>query len=280
MSSLAFRLESHLGRRVVSARALTGGCVAQVSRVLLDDGQSVVVKQGGDGLALEGWMLSYLKGKLPVPEVLLALPDLLVMTWLEGSADGLDATAQIRCAELMAALHGHSAESFGLDRDTPIGGLTQPNSPTSNWLEFFRDRRLLHMARLAYDEGRLPAPVLSRIERLAGRLDRWLIEPAKPALIHGDLWGGNILSTSGRVTGFVDPAIYFAHPEIELAFGTLFKTIGPTFFERYSAVHPIAPGFFEIRRDLYNLYPLLVHVRMFGRGYLGDVERILARVGV
>ena len=119
----------------------------------------------------------------------------------------------------------------------------------------------------------------ARLETLAGQLERWLTEP-RPALIHGDLWGGNVLAASGRISGFIDPAIYYADAEIELAFSTLFNTFGKAFFSHYNELRPLAPGFFEERRDLYNLYPLLVHVRLFGGGYVGSVERTLKRFGV
>ena len=133
------------------------------------------------------------------------------------------------------------------------------------------------MARAAVDEGVLPIDVMHRIDGLAGRLDGLLAAPDRPALIHGDMWGGNVLVKDGRIAGFVDPAIYYADPEIELAFSTLFSTFGEPFFRRYGEFRPLDRGFFETRKDLYNLYPLLVHVRLFGGGYVGSVDRILRR---
>ena len=127
--------------------------------------------------------------------------------------------------------------------------------------------------------GRLPGAVLSRLHALAGRLDKWLAEPERPSLIHGDMWGGNVLCRDGRISGFVDPAIYYADPEIELAFSTMFGTFGDAFFGPYRELRPMASGFFEERRHLYNLYPLLVHVRLFGGAYAGQVERTLGRFG-
>jgi len=105
------------------------------------------------------------------------------------------------------------------------------------------------------------------------------VEPVRPSLIHGDMWGGNVLAANGMITGFIDPALYFADPEIELAFTTLFSTFGDTFFSRYNEHRPLAPGFFEERRDLYNLYPLLVHVRLFGGSYVDSVDGILRKFG-
>jgi len=106
-----------------------------------------------------------------------------------------------------------------------------------------------------------------------------LPEPERPSLIHGDMWGGNVLCRNGAVAGFVDPAIYYADAEIELAFSTLFSTFGDAFFSRYRELRDIRPGFFETRVPLYNLYPLLVHVRLFGGGYVAQVERTLTRFG-
>jgi fructosamine-3-kinase len=99
-------------------------------------------------------------------------------------------------------------------------------------------------------------------------------------LIHGDIWTTNVLAHQDKITAFIDPAIYYAHAEMELAYITLFNTFGTAFFQQYHALRPIEPGFFEERRDIYNLYPLLVHVRLFGGGYVGSVAQILDHFGV
>jgi fructosamine-3-kinase len=259
-----------------------GGCVGDVFKVVLEDGRTLVAKAGepGSGLAVEGFMLDYLgaNSRLPVPEVILADDTLLLMSFIERGG-GITDAAQIHAAELLADLHGVTADAFGFECATLIGGLHHPNPWTPSWIAFFRDQRLVYMARQALDAGRLPGRLMGRIETLAGRLERWIDEPQRPSLIHGDMWGGNVLCRSGRIAGFVDPAIYFADPEIELAFSTLFGTFGTSFFERYNDLRPLRPGFFEERRDLYNLYPLLVHVRLFGGSYVASVERTLVRFG-
>jgi fructosamine-3-kinase len=136
----------------------------------------------------------------------------------------------------------------------------------------------MYMARLAHNDGPLPAEMLRRLEKFSAQLERWLVEPDLPSLIHGDIWRNNVLTQHGRVTAFIDPAIYYAHAEIELAYTMLFDgTFGPAFFERYQ--RPIAPGFFEERRHIYNLYPILVHVRLFGERYLPAVEASLRQFG-
>lgn len=282
MSTLDERIERLTGSPPVGSAPLSGGCVGDVRHVRLANGESVVVKSGGrgDALAVEGWMLRTLRERanLPVPDVIYADDGVLIIEFIE-AGDPITPAAETHAAELLAGLHGVSDDRYGLDRDTVIGGLTQPNAPADSWIEFFRDRRLLYMAREAHVAGRLPDDVMRRIERFAARLDARLVPPEKPSLIHGDMWGGNVLVRADRIAAFVDPAIYFADPEIELAFSTLFSTFGEPFFRRYGEIAPLRPGFFETRRDLYNLYPLLVHVRLFGGGYVGAVERVLRGLG-
>ena len=273
-------VEAALGARPVRAAPLGGGCIGDLWRLDLAGGGTVVAKRGAGDFLLEAWMLGYLaeNADVPVPAVLHAAPDLLLLEFLPGEA-GLGAAAEAHAAEVLAALHGVTSPRYGLERDTVIGRLAQPNGPLDDWRAFFRDRRLLHAAGAARSAGRLPAALHRRIEALAGDLDRFIDRPAAPALIHGDLWHGNMLSAGGRLTGLLDPAIYYADPEIELAFGTLFGSLGDGFFRRYDELRGVRSGFFEARRDLYNLYPLLVHVWHFGGGYVGSVGRTLTGLG-
>jgi fructosamine-3-kinase len=270
------------GSRPRGSSPMSGGCVGEVTRVDLENGQTIVAKIGGpgSGLAVEGHMLRYLGGhsRLPVPAVLYAEERLLLMAYVE--TDGaLTAGAEVHAADLLADLHAITDEAFGFGKDTVIGGLHQPNPRTTSWLAFFRDQRLLYMGREALRAGRLPGRLMGRLETFAGRLQRWLDDGSRPALVHGDLWTGNVLCKDGRVAAFIDPAVYYADAEIELAFGTLFGTFGEAFFDRYREHRPLQPGFFEERRDLYSLYPLLVHVRLFGGSYVGSVERTLRQFG-
>ncbi|HTP83324.1 MAG TPA: fructosamine kinase family protein [Alphaproteobacteria bacterium] len=278
-AAVAARIEIALRSPIASAERLGGGQIAAVWRVGLQDGRAVVVKSGHE-LALEAWMLQYLKrhSRVPVPEVYLADDDLLAMEFVAN--DGrLTAEAESHLGEIVAGLHAIQGERFGFERDTLIGGLPQPNPPSADWPAFFRDHRLLMMGRAALAAGMLPQRLMTRLDALCGRLGRWIGNDAAPALIHGDLWAGNMLGRGPRITGLIDPALYFADPEIELAFMTLFGSVGERFFSSYGERRTMRPGFFEERRDLYNLYPLLVHVRLFGGAYVAQVDRTLARYG-
>jgi len=281
---LAGQIAAAMGLGVAKIRPLSGGSVARVFGVELFDGSRLVAKQAdqaGGKLAIEGQMLRYLRveSRLPVPGVLYSADELLLLEFVAGTSH-FDAASQAHAAELLADLHGITADRFGFETDTLIGGLHQANPWTESWLDFFRDHRLLAMGRQGLQAGRLPAELFGRLERFAGRLDRWLEDPERPSLIHGDAWTGNILASDGRITAFLDPAIYFADPEIELAFTTLFGTFDRRFFDRYQEIRPIAPGFMDRRRTIYNLYPLLVHVRLFGGSYVGSVSQALAEFGL
>jgi fructosamine-3-kinase len=281
---LAEGIEEYLGERLLSARPMGGGCIGEVYRVELEGGAPLVAKvdrKSASHLEREAYMLRYLgeNSDLPVPQVFHGSQTLLLMEYVEGSSRFSDG-AERHAAELLAALHGISADAYGHERDTLIGSLDQPNLWTGSWSEFFREQRLLYLARVAYEAGRLPKGDLERIHRLAERLDDYLEEPERPSLVHGDVWSANVLAKGDSITAFLDPAIYHADPEVELAFISLFDSFGDAFFERYAEIRGIRDGFFEGRRDLYNLYPLLVHVYFFGGGYLESVWTTLRRLGL
>ncbi|MGD9691974.1 MAG: fructosamine kinase family protein [Phycisphaerales bacterium] len=284
------RVEEALGARVVGERTLGGGCVGDVRRVELKGRGSVVVKAGEDewgALEGEGWGLGYLREKgLACPRVLVCERGLLVMEWVE-SDGGMGESVERDAAEKLARLHGVREEHgrYGMERDTPIGGLRQRNEWGEEWGEFFGEKRLVAMAEEGARVGMVSGALVSRVRAMARRLGE-MVEGASGGgrLVHGDVWGGNVLTRGGRVAGFIDAAAWYAHPEVELAFITLFGTFGRAFFERYEEVRgeEIERGFWEgkhARRDVYNVYPLLVHARLFGGGYVGQVESALGRMG-
>ena len=203
------------------------------------------------------------------------------MEYVEPPRGGGRGDVERHAAELLAGLHSISdGRGYGFEWETVIGGLPQPNGWESSWADFYGEKRVGHMARLARDAGRVDAGLVRRVERLCGKLDGLIGETDGSSLVHGDVWSGNVLSGGGRVAAFIDPAIHFADREVELAFITMFNTFGEAFFDRYDELMPIREGFFEERRELYLLYPLLVHARLFGGGYVSSVEGVLGRYGV
>lgn len=279
--TLAVELCEILGESPKRLEALHGGCVGEVYLVELPDERRYVAKvdTSGEGrLDVEGWMLEYLGSRagVPVPEVRHSSPELLVMQWMPGQT-GCKRGAEDHAAELLLRIHSVRGMRFGLERDTLIGGLHQDNTESDSWLEFFAERRVLPMARRAHELGRIGKRSIRQAERLAAGLSKWLVEPDQPRLLHGDLWSGNVISDGIQVTALIDPALYYGHPEVELAFITLFRTFGNRFFDVYRQGAAIDEDFLEARRHIYNVYPLLVHSVLFDSGYSEDVKNLLDR---
>lgn len=283
MGTIEQKIEQITKIKVSSLSPLSGGCVGDVYRVIMQTGPDLVVKvgDGASGLMAEGFSLQYLatNAQLPVPDVLFADDNLLLLSFIQ--SDGtISPGAQRHAGELVARLHLVSHENgFGFDSATTIGGLHQPNPWHKNWVDFFREQRLLYMGRMAMDAGNLPAQLMRRLEKFSGDLDKFIQSPEKSSLIHGDMWTGNVLVNAGRISGFIDPATYYADPEIELAFTQMFGTFGDAFFAEYQNIRKINPGFFEERLSIYNLYPLLVHVCLFAGGYVHSVDGTLKKFG-
>ncbi|WP_284245528.1 fructosamine kinase family protein, partial [Methylobacterium haplocladii] len=169
----------------------------------------------------------------------------------------------------VARLHAATGERYGWAQDFAFGRVAIKNGWSADWPAFWAERRLLcHVPHCD--------PALGRcVESLAASLSRRLPARPRPALLHGDLWGGNVLCHGARVSGLIDPACYYGHAEVDLATLALFGRPGPAFREAYG---PAEPGFSE-RVPLYQLWPALVHLRLFGAGYRGMVAGLLDAVG-
>lgn len=175
----------------------------------------------------------------------------------------------------LAQLHQISADKFGLDHNNYIGSLRQFNSQKSSWIEFFVQLRLREQLKVAQDGGRIDNGLSGKIDILLGKLGGLLVEEP-PSLLHGDLWAGNVMTNSKGQPVLIDPAVYFGNREVDLAMTSLFSGFDKAFLDQYHEAFPLLPGY-EDRLDLYNLYPLLVHVNLFGGVYAGQVNAIVSR---
>lgn len=280
--SVSKAVETALGSACARAQPVSGGDINEAFRVSLADGRTVFVKTNDRAdpamFPAEARGLDWLSqaGALRVPKVLAAsrgdTPAFLVLEYLEPGRRVRDFDE--RLGRGLAALHRFGAPSFGLDHDNFIGRLHQRNASTATWADFYRERRLLPQLERAVERGLAPQELRGGFERLFARMDDAAGPPEPPARLHGDLWGGNLHVDEHGEPCLIDPAVYGGHREVDLAMMRLFGGFSQATFDAYGEAFPLAPGH-EDRVALYQLYPLMVHVNLFGGSYVGSVLRAL-----
>ncbi|KEO73698.1 fructosamine kinase family protein [Anditalea andensis] len=171
----------------------------------------------------------------------------------------------------LAQLHMVSAKNFGMDHDNYISHLPQINTPKKKWSEFFISFRLEPMLTKAFYDGLITKAFMERFRGIYDKLPS-IFPNEIPSLLHGDLWSGNVMGSGSGGPALIDPAIYFGQREVDLAFSKLFGGFESGFYDAYHDVFPLEPGF-DDRVRLYNLYPLLVHLNLFGQSYLSPIEK-------
>ena len=276
-----------LGVEVRQASRLGGGDVAESYRCELADGRTVFAKTHRAPppgfFTTEAAGLTWLRepGEITVPEVLAASdgdgrrPPMLVLEWIdEGRARP---TTEADLGRALARLHRTGASCFGREDRRTTGSRALPNEPCDTWVEFFAERRLRPLARLARDGGALPGRTLADLERVVARVEELGGPPEPPARLHGDLWAGNRLVDRDGRSWLIDPAAHGGHREFDLAMMRLFGGYGPECFAAYTDEFPLADGW-EQRVPLHQLAPLAVHAVKFGGGYAAATQRALDAV--
>jgi fructosamine-3-kinase len=269
MTRLADLAAGLLGEAVTGVEPVHGGDLSQVLRLHLGTGRRVIVKGGPDPEA-EAAMLAALAGAgAAAPAVVAASPQLLILEELpdRGSLAG---ASWAHLGQMLRALHGVTGDAYGWDADYAFGPVPIRNARLDDWPAFWAERRLLPEAE------RLPAQMARRLRALADRLPDLLPRRPPASLLHGDLWGGNVLTDGARISGLIDPACYHGHGEVDLAMLSLFGSPSGDFWAAYGGPET---GW-ERRCAIYQLWPAIVHYRLFGAGYGGMVEGLLARAGV
>ncbi|MFT4032348.1 MAG: fructosamine kinase family protein [Siphonobacter sp.] len=197
----------------------------------------------------------------------------LIMDYVESGPQRSDYWTNF--GQQLAQLHRVSNDYHGLEFNNYIGALPQKNDWMESGISFFIENRLKIQAGRALYEGKISSKLHEQFLKFCEKLPN-LIPEEKPALIHGDLWSGNVMTGADGAVVLVDPATYFGLREAEIAFTTMFGGFDASFYASYYEAFPVTPGFTE-RIPLYNLYPLLVHVNLFAGGYITAVERILRK---
>ncbi len=268
MTALRRKLAALTGVAEDRMERLSGGDLSEVLAFERADGVRVVAK-GGPAPGTEAAMLrAILAAGVATPRVEAEHDGLLLIEHVAN--DGLfSARAWADIGTCIARLHAHHGALHGWPVDYSLGTVLLDNRERGDWPGFWAEQRLVATASL------LDRPWRARIDALARRIGDLLPPAPLRSLLHGDLWSGNILVRDGRLAALIDPACYHGDAEVDLAMLTLFDSPPDEFWDAYG---PLAVGW-EERRPLYQLFPALVHLRLFGAGYAGLVERLLAAVG-
>ena len=254
------------GLDIVNVRPLSGGDTCQAFEVTASGGERYFVKQAS---SFPGMMEAearglQLMGEVPgvlVPRVYEVSSSSLVLEFVEPNHRGMR-----ELGKSLAVLHQKKADSFGLDFDNYIGQSPQKNGPMSDdWPEFYWDHRLMRQIRLGRQRGRSMEDIEAALVKAKPLVFEWLVDGGAPSegasLLHGDLWGGNVLHGY-----FIDPAPYFGHRETDLAMTQLFGGFSPDFYRAYDEEYPLLDTY-HLREPLYQLYHVLNHYTIFGGGY-------------
>jgi fructosamine-3-kinase len=267
MSTARAAVAELCGAEIVAADKLAGGDLAGAVRLRLSDGRELVAKEGSL-VSREARMLEAIRETgAPAPAVIGVRGDLLLIELLPSDGRPTGA-AWASLAEALEHLHGATGEAYGWSEDYAFREVPIPNEQSQSWPEFWAQNRLRN------NSQHIPPTLALRVEQLCASLaDRLPAEP-RASLLHGDLWGGNILVSQGRISGLIDPACYHGDREVDFAMLSLFDHPPAEFFEQAA----LEPGWQE-RRDIYRLWPLLVHLRLFGHSYYRSVSACLDRLG-
>ena len=277
-------VSSLLAEPIQSLSAVAGGDICNAFRVITQNGKHLFIKTHPhpppEFFEAESRGLAKLQNTktLAVPTIraVISEPELkaLILEWVEPGP--MQPHTSEDFGHGLAMLHRSPAPYFGFETDNYIGTLKQPNAVSQNWIEFFSRYRISPQIKLAESNGYLPKSIRSDLDVLLQRLPKLIDASEPPSPLHGDLWGGNrLIDTSGN-SWLIDPAFYFGNREVDLAMMRLFGGFDQVVFDAYAEAFPLSAGWRE-RIELYQLYPMLVHLNLFGTGYLGSVANIVRR---
>jgi protein-ribulosamine 3-kinase len=271
-------------------RSIGGGCINETYKVKVNDRISFFLKVNSVSKfpslfekEKHGLDLLERQKTISVPSIVhcgqIEDSQFLLLDWIEG---GIKTEGFWKLfGEQLAMLHGQTwvnkdgQKLFGLEQDNYIGSLPQFNTPQQNWIDFFYRQRLLPQIRMAKDQYLIQRTLLLAFEKLGSRLHE-IFDPEQSALLHGDLWSGNFMCDQKSEPVLIDPAVYFGHRSMDLAMTTLFGGFDEIFYKSYNYHFKFPQNYLE-QWEVCNLYPLLVHLNLFGSGYLSQIENILRK---
>lgn len=268
--SLPAAISELLDQTIGNVQKLQGGSLSEIWRAHLSDGTNVIAKHAS-GAAREADMLRELAAAgVRVPEVFAASDDLMVMEDLSPIRTPQSDTDWRALAELLAPLRQNRSDRFGWREDHAFDSVLISNAPDEDWSRFWAEKRLIGPAKP------LDAPLRRRLDQLAAKLDELLPKSPPAALLHGDLWIGNAAILATGEAAIIDPACYYGDHFVDLAMLDLFASPPALFWEALDVTEREWPTLCAV----YQLWPVIVHIRLFGGSYRGMLEERLRILGV
>lgn len=266
--------------RLTQVQAVAGGDINASFRMDFSDGDPAFVKlnknQPTNFFAVEADGLEELQNSqsLDTPAVLnqgeWESYQYLILDFIDSGRPSSDYSQVL--GKGLAKLHQNSQKQFGWAQDNYIGSLVQSNAWSSSWTDFYAEYRILKQTKMAFDAGLLQGKDQRAIEGLLYALNE-LLPQETPALLHGDLWSGNVMVNEHGMPTWIDPSVYYGHREMDLAMMKLFGGFSEEVFSTYHSQFPLEPAWQE-RIVYHQLYPLMVHLNLFGSSYLSACRRI------
>ena len=266
---------------VKESRSIGGGCINQ-TYCITDGAQRFFVKLNTPGnlsmfeAEAAGLMEIHRSETLRVP-LPICYEQNDQAAWLVLEYIDLNSGMRGNAADLgrqLAAMHRTTAKQFGWVRDNTIGQTPQINTPSSDWVNFWRTQRLGFQLNLAKTNGH-NGKLQKLGEQLLINLDKFFPDASPlPALLHGDLWSGNYAYDGNGNPVLFDPAVYYGDREADIAMTELFGGFPADFYSAYRYDYPLDSGY-NIRKLVYNLYHILNHLNLFGSSYQHQTEQTI-----
>ena len=285
-NDLIFRLEKILSESFKCISSISNSYFADTHKIEFDSGKKYFLKlsklKNLRLLSSEAEGLDELRKLkvISVPEIVALDQDYLLLEWIERGDYNTDSGLE-KLGSQLAEMHRIPGLKFGYKNDNYIGGSPQCNIPSilgsENWVSFYTENRLKFQLELADKNGYVTPEIRNLMESLMIKMPELLSGTEEnPSLLHGDLWSGNyIIDISGK-PWLIDPAVYYGHREADLAMTSLFGGFSDVFYSAYKSEFQISPGYAD-REPLYQLYHLMNHLNLFGKGFYKQILTVLKR---
>ncbi len=281
--NIKYNIPIFKNKKILELTTLSTSFGACCRKIKFEDNKQYVIKELTNknskysSIYYEGKSLKFMNEKIPnlFPKVLYLTNNTLVMEFINNDKIKSKLSEKDLAFQL-SKIHQIKNIHFGYEFDPPIGGLRQPSKFDKSWIDFYTNKRLGMIFEIINSTKPMPSKINKGIEKLLKNLNNLIPNNPQPSLIHGDLWDENILFLNGKLVGLIDPGIYYAHSEMEIAYLQWFNYVSNNFFEYYSEYNHLDKDFFNYS-EIYQLYYNLLNVHLWSRDYLKNTAKLIKK---